>query len=236
MNHFRAALAACLACAALALSPARADTVVVHAGRVLDVERGAYLPDRAIRIEDGRIVSVTPWSGIARGARLIDWSAYSVLPGLIDLHTHLVGDISSADVNAPLSSSAARDALMGASHARATLAAGFTTVRDVGTYRGFVDVALRNAINAGQVAGPRMFVAGAYLTAPGGGGEVVGLPDALKVPEEMRRAEPPGPRTGGRGAPRAGAPKVKGPSRGERGSGPFLLCCDAAFERYGLAG
>jgi imidazolonepropionase-like amidohydrolase len=187
MNHFRAALAACLACAALALSPARADTVVVHAGRVLDVERGAYLPDRAIRIEDGRIVSVTPWSGIARGARLIDWSAYTVLPGLIDLHTHLVGDISSADVNAPLSSSAARDALMGASHARATLAAGFTTVRDVGTYRGFVDVALRNAINAGQVAGPRMFVAGAYLTAPGGGGEVVGLPDALKVPEEMRR-------------------------------------------------
>jgi imidazolonepropionase-like amidohydrolase len=182
MNRFRAALAACLTIAALAAVPARADTVIVHAGRVLDVEHGNYLPDRAIRIEDGRIVSVTPWSGIARGARLVDWSAYTVLPGLIDLHTHLVGDISSADVNAPLSSSAARDALMGAAHARATLAAGFTTVRDVGTYRGFVDVALRNAINAGQVAGPRMYVAGAYLTAPGGGGVVVVLPEALKVP------------------------------------------------------
>ena len=94
----------------------------------------------------------------AAAAASIDWSAYTVLPGLIDLHTHLVGDISSADVAAPLSSSAARDALMGVAHARATLAAGFTTVRDVGTYRALVDVALRNAINAGQVEGPRMYV------------------------------------------------------------------------------
>jgi imidazolonepropionase-like amidohydrolase len=76
---------------------------------------------------------------------------------------------------------------MGAAHARATLEAGFTAVRDVGTYRAFVDVALRNAINARQVVGPCMFVAGAYVTAPGGGGEVTGLPDALKVPGEMRR-------------------------------------------------
>jgi imidazolonepropionase-like amidohydrolase len=188
MNTIRATFLSLVACAAAAFAvPSDAGSVVVHAGRVLDVEQGGYLPDRAIRIEDGRIVSVTPWSGTARGARLVDWSAYTVLPGLIDLHTHLVGDISSADVNAPLSSSAARDALMGVAHARATLRAGFTTVRDVGTYRAFVDVALRNAINAGQVEGPRMYVAGAYVTAPGGGGEVTGLPDALKVPEEMRR-------------------------------------------------
>ena len=194
MKTTRAALFSFVACAAAAFAaPLPAETVVVHAGRVLDVEQGTYLPDRAIRIEDGRIVSVTPWSGTARGARLIDWSAYTVLPGLIDLHTHLVGDISSADVNAPLSSSAARDALMGVAHARATLHAGFTTVRDVGTYRAFVDVALRNAINAGQVEGPRMYVAGAYVTAPGGGGEVTGLPDARKVPEEMRRGVARGP-------------------------------------------
>jgi imidazolonepropionase-like amidohydrolase len=194
MKSTRAVLFSLLACAAAAFAaPSLAETVVVHAGRVLDVEQGTYLPDRAIRIEDGRIVSVTPWSGTARGARLIDWSAYTVLPGLIDLHTHLVGDISSADVNAPLSSSAARDALMGVAHARATLHAGFTTVRDVGTYRAFVDVALRNAITAGQVEGPRMYVAGAYVTAPGGGGEVTGLPDALKVPEEMRRGVARGP-------------------------------------------
>jgi imidazolonepropionase-like amidohydrolase len=76
---------------------------------------------------------------------------------------------------------------MGVAHARATLEAGFTTVRDVGTYRAFVDVALRNSINAGQVEGPSMFVSGAYVTVPGGGGEVTGLPEALEVPAEMRR-------------------------------------------------
>jgi imidazolonepropionase-like amidohydrolase len=189
MKVNRAPLTIFLSCIAFAFSiPSSAETVVVRAGRMLDVEQGKYLTDRAIRIEDGRIASVTPWTpGSRGGSRVIDWSAYTVLPGLIDLHTHLVGDISSADVAAPLSSSAARDALMGAAHARATLNAGFTTVRDVGTYRAFVDVALRNAINAGQVVGPRMYVAGAYVTITNGGGEVTGLPAGTVVPDEMRR-------------------------------------------------
>jgi imidazolonepropionase-like amidohydrolase len=189
MKFNRAAITALLASASLSFAAASpAETVVVRAGKMLDVEQGVYLTDRAIRIEDGRVASITPWSAGSRGGgRLIDWSAYTVLPGLIDLHTHLVGDISSADVAAPLSSSAARDALMGAAHARATLLAGFTTVRDVGTYRAFVDVALRNAINAGQVEGPRMFVAGAYVTITNGGGEVTGLPPGVVVPAEMRR-------------------------------------------------
>lgn len=185
MRFSRWLLALVLAASATA---AAAQPVVVRAGRLLDVEHGRYLLDQAIRIDDGRIVSVSPWGAGARGgARFIDWSAYTVLPGLIDLHTHLVGDISSADVAAPLSSSAARDALIGAAHARATLAAGFTTVRDVGTYRAHVDVALRNAINAGMVEGPRMYVAGAYVTVTNGGGEVTGLPAGTVVPDEMRR-------------------------------------------------
>jgi imidazolonepropionase-like amidohydrolase len=193
MKLIRAAFLAVLS-ATWFTSAATAETVVVRAGKMLDVEHGQYLPDRAIRIEDGRVVSVTPWTSSSRsGDRFIDWSAYTVLPGLIDLHTHLIGDISSADVTAPLSSSAARDALMGVAHARATLDAGFTTVRDVGTYRAFVDVALRNAINAGQVEGPRMYVAGAYVTAPGGGGEVTGQPEGLVIPEEMRRGVARGP-------------------------------------------
>jgi imidazolonepropionase-like amidohydrolase len=189
MTFFRAAILAFFAAVSLSLSGASfAEAVVVRTGKLLDVEQGVYLADRAIRIEDGRIVSITPWSAGSRGgARLIDWSAYTVLPGLIDLHTHLVGDTSSADVTAPLSSSAARDSLMGVAHARATLAAGFTTVRDVGTYRALVDVALRNAINARQVEGPCMFVAGAYVTVTNGGGEVTGLPEGLVIPDEMRR-------------------------------------------------
>jgi len=189
MRFHRAAVFAFFAAVLAAFtSTTSAETVVVRAGRMLDVEQGRYLMDRAIRIEDGRIASITPWSAGSRLAgRLIDWSAFTVLPGLIDLHTHLVGDISSADVAAPLSSSAARDALVGAAHARATLAAGFTTVRDVGTYRALVDVALRNAIHAGQVEGPRMYVAGAYVTVTNGGGEVTGLPAGAVVPDEMRR-------------------------------------------------
>jgi imidazolonepropionase-like amidohydrolase len=165
-----------------------ADTVLVRAGRVIDVDGGKVLADQVIRIEDGRIRSIGNAAGAATaGARVIDWSGYTVLPGLIDLHTHLIGDIQSSNIAAPLLSSGARDALLGVANARATLDAGFTTVRDVGTYRAFVDVALRDAIDSGIVEGPRMFVAGAYITVSQGGGEVTGLAPDVGVPAEMRR-------------------------------------------------
>jgi imidazolonepropionase-like amidohydrolase len=110
-----------------------------------------------------------------------------VLPGLIDLHTHLADAGQSADVALPLKTSPAATALIGARNARMTLEAGFTTVRDVGTYRGLTDVALRDAINRGDVPGPRMFVSGAYITIPGGGGELNGvLPDNKDLPADMR--------------------------------------------------
>jgi imidazolonepropionase-like amidohydrolase len=185
----RIAAAGLLLVTLTAATPAGTEgTVIVRAGRLLDVEQGHYLEDQAIRIQDGRVVAISDFDGVdARGAQLVDWSAYSVLPGLIDLHTHLIGDISTADVSAPLASSAARDVLLGAAHARATLKAGFTTVRDVGTYRAFLDVALRDAIDEGLVPGPRMFVAGAYVTVNQGGGELTGLPPGVRVPDEMRR-------------------------------------------------
>jgi imidazolonepropionase-like amidohydrolase len=167
--------------------PASAATVWVRAGHLLDVVQGRLLTDQAIRIEDGRIAEIAPWDGRAAPAGLVDWSARTVVPGLIDLHTHLVADIQSANIAAPVLSSAARDALFGAANARATLRAGFTTVRDVGTYRAFVDVALRDAIAAGRIEGPRMFVVGAYVTVTGGGGEVTGLAPDVRVPDEMRR-------------------------------------------------
>lgn len=176
--------------AALALSggQAWADSVYVRAGRLVDVVRGQVLSDQLVRIEDGRFASVEPYAAGASGsAPVLDWSAYTVLPGLMDMHTHLVGDIQSSNIAAPLLSSAARDALIGAANARTTLRAGFTTVRDVGAYRGFTDVALRDAIAAGEVEGPRMFVAGAYVTVTGGGGEVLGYTPDITVPAELRR-------------------------------------------------
>lgn len=158
----------------------------VRAGRLLDVESGAVLRDRLIRIVEGRIVAVTPWQGAPGDGPLTDWSRYLVLPGLIDLHTHLADFAQSSNPAEPLLHSAAAVALRGAQHARQTLRAGFTTVRDVGCFRAFTDVALRDAINAGEVEGPRMAVAGAYITVPGGGGEVTGFAPDVRVPEDMR--------------------------------------------------
>jgi imidazolonepropionase-like amidohydrolase len=177
-------------CFAAALLPAltQADALIVRAGRLIDVDAGRVLTDQAVHIEGERIARIEPFDATAAsGARVVDWSRYTVAPGLMDMHTHLVGDITSADIAAPLQSSAAADALKGVANARATLHAGFTTVRDVGCYRGYTDVALRNAIDAGVIEGPRMFVAGAYITVSGGGGEVTGFAADVVVPAELRR-------------------------------------------------
>jgi len=84
---------------------------------------------------------------------LVDWSGYTVLPGLIDCHAHLVGPESTANVAEPLLYSAADDVLLGCYNARVTLEAGFTSVHDVGVFRALTDVALKNAINNGYIVG-----------------------------------------------------------------------------------
>jgi imidazolonepropionase-like amidohydrolase len=171
---------------ALAAASASAETRYVRAGRLIDTEKGIVLVDRLIRIDDDRIVSVTPWSPPPADAPLIDWSAYTVLPGLIDMHTHLADWGQTSNVAEPLLHSQQEIAYMGLRNAKATLMAGFTTVHDVGCFRAFSDVALRNAINHGDVEGPRMNVVGAYITIPGGGGEVTGFAPDVKVPDDMR--------------------------------------------------
>lgn len=171
---------------AFAADASCAERTVVRAGHLLEVETGKVLTDQAIGIEDGKIVSIAPWNAAAAGTHALDWSAYTVIPGLMDMHTHLADEGQSADPAAPLKSNPGRDAFIGAKNARDTLRAGFTTVRDVGVFRGLADVALRDAINAGLVPGPRMFVAGAYITIDGGGGEITGLPAGTVVPPEFR--------------------------------------------------
>ena len=107
-------------------------------------------------------------------------------PGLIDLHTHLAGEEESGSYGDILISSQADDALIGVKNARLTIDAGFTSVRDVGSFRAFTDVSLRKAINAGWIVGPRMHCAGGYITCTGGGGEVTGFAADVHLPETMR--------------------------------------------------
>lgn len=161
-------------------------TLAIAAGRLLDVETGEALPDRRLLVRDGRVEAVLgPDDGLPDGTPVFDLGGLTVLPGLIDTHSHLIGDVQTADVPAT-TTSAAQDVLTGVRHARVTVEAGFTTVRDLGPFRAFADCALRDAIDRGDVEGPRMQCAGAFITAPWGGGDVVGLAHDIRLPEDLR--------------------------------------------------
>ena len=185
----RVRLAVAIACSLAVAPPALAATVDVHAGRLIDPETGKVSSDQRIRIVDGKIASIAPWTSSDGGA-VVDWSGFTVLPGLIDLHTHIAdGATESADPAEPLKHSESATILKAVPAARTMLKAGFTTVRDVGVYRGLTDVALRDAINSGDIVGPRMYVAGGYITTPGGGGEIDALAPDIPLPETFRIGE-----------------------------------------------
>ena len=139
---------------------------VIRAGRLLDLRSGKMLTNQAIVIENDKIVSVGPDSATAdASAKLIDLSGKTVLPGLIDAHTHITFDPRFGYDR--LAISLPREALIGAKNARVTLLAGFTTIRNVGASE-FADIALRDAINAGDVPGPRIDASGPALSITGG--------------------------------------------------------------------
>jgi imidazolonepropionase-like amidohydrolase len=142
--------------------------VVVRAGRMLDVKTGNVLTNQAIVIDGDKITSFGPADSTKppAGATVIDLPNAMVLPGLIDAHTHITFNQGDTGYQA-LGISVPREALTGAKNARITLMAGFTTVRNVGA-SGYSDVALRDAINAGDVPGPRMLVSGPALGITGG--------------------------------------------------------------------
>lgn len=179
-------LALVVALASLAPEALGADDAVqvIHAGRLVDVEAGRVLRDQVIVIRGDRIEAVGPRGRVKvpEGASTIDLSMRTVLPGLIDTHTHLTNDPTVPPYDA-FGLSNPRLALIGARHARATLHAGITTVRDLGA-QGYTDLALRDAIAAGDVPGPRVLASGPPIGITGGHCD-----DNLLSPEFAFRAE-----------------------------------------------
>jgi imidazolonepropionase-like amidohydrolase len=166
-EHFVLAVMVLLLCGILSPAQTPAHRVVVKAGRLLDVKSGQMLHDQAIVIENDKIVSV----GAAKDtdttvATVVDLSQATVLPGMIDAHTHLTMDPGHFGYDG-LAISTPREALIGAKNARITLLAGFTTVRNVGA-GGYSDIALRDAVNAGDILGPRILASGPPLGITGG--------------------------------------------------------------------
>ena len=165
--------------AAMALAQSPPITILVRAGRVLNVETGTYVTDQGLLIQGQIIKEIGPFSAVQRhaaiGATFLDLSTAIVLPGLIDVHTHLlsnyVGPLGHDPRNLLLTVahwSTAQRALLGSKLAREDLEAGITTVRDVGNSGINGDVALRDAIEKGWVIGPRMIISTRALSPPGG--------------------------------------------------------------------
>jgi imidazolonepropionase-like amidohydrolase len=164
------------------------QVTVIRAGKLVDVDAGRVLMNQMIVVRGGKIEAMGENLAVPARATLIDLSKMTVLPGLIDCHTHLA-DLPFEEPLLVLQKSAAETAYAVIPNARVTLLAGFTTVRDVGVYRAFNDVALRDAIAQGNVIGPRMFVAGAYITISGGAGAMTGLAPDIRLPWDLHYGE-----------------------------------------------
>jgi imidazolonepropionase-like amidohydrolase len=161
---------------------------IIKAGRLLDVDSGRVLSNQLIAVKNGRIDAIGEHVAIPTGAAIIDLSKFTVLPGLIDCHTHLA-DVYDPEPLHVLQKTSAELAYEVIPNARVTLLGGFTTVRDVGTYRALNDVALRDAIARGDVIGPRMFVAGAYVTISQGAGAMTGLAPDVQLSWDLHFGE-----------------------------------------------
>jgi imidazolonepropionase-like amidohydrolase len=180
-------------------SPSR--VIALRASHMLDVKSGSVVPDAVVLIQDDKITTAGSSLKIPAGAEVVDLGNATLLPGLIDCHTHLMARISDEPQGYGLSlltKSQAFRALEGAADARVTLLAGFTAVRDVESEgSGYADVALRDAINQGLVDGPRMQVATRGIAAVGKyfpfgiSPDLADFPTGAQLisgPEEARRA------------------------------------------------
>jgi len=168
---------------------ASSQVTAVRAGKLVDPDAGTVLSDQIILIRGSKIEKVGKGIEIPQGATIVDLSKMTVLPGLIDCHTHLADGVRSGDPLNQFKKTGAQIALESVPNARAMLESGFTTVRDVGTYRALGDIALRDAISRGDIIGPRMFVAGAYVTISGGAGALTGLSPDIQLPWDLHYGE-----------------------------------------------
>jgi imidazolonepropionase-like amidohydrolase len=175
-------------CCALVCTAA-AQVIAIRAGKLIDPDSGTILSGQTILIRDGKIEAAGNNLTIPSNAKIIDLTKMTVLPGLIDCHTHLADGAHDSEPMGQFKKTAAQIALESVPNARVMLESGFTTVRDVGAYRALGDVALRDAINRGDIVGPRMFVAGAYVTISGGAGAASGLAPDITLPWDLHYGE-----------------------------------------------
>jgi imidazolonepropionase-like amidohydrolase len=175
-------------CCAL-LVPAAAQVTAIRAGKLIDPDSGTILTGQTILVRDGKIEAVGNNVTIPPNTKIIDLTKMTVLPGLIDCHTHLADGAHDSEPMGQFRKTAAQIALESVPNARVTLESGFTTVRDVGVYRALGDIALRDAINRGDIIGPRMLVAGSYVTITGGAGAATGLAPDITLPWDLHYGE-----------------------------------------------
>jgi len=167
------------ACFAVSISIAHAETKLIYAGTLFAVPGQEPLKEQTIIVKDGRIAKVEAGYVLGSpGERVIDLREKFVLPGLIDCHVHLLGELSNTSKLEQTQDNESFEALRGATHALRTLRAGFTTVRDLGERSGAI-FALKRAISEGMIAGPRILAAGSIISPTGGHGQTYGYRDEI---------------------------------------------------------
>jgi len=170
-------------------------TLSIHCGRLIDGISDVPLEDAVVVIENGRVTYAGKAAGAPTVQPQLELGSHTCLPGLIDMHDHIAEEESGGyDLNAYLVRTDAEQAAIAQRNATATLQAGFTTVRSVGAYLAWSENRIRDRINGGEVAGPRVQAAGIYLTVPGGGGDLLipGIPEQ-DIPAHVRTGIARGP-------------------------------------------